>query len=122
MEVGKLIHFVEDKVNHRTISMKPFGCMPSSGVSDGVQGIVQSMYPDAIFLPIETTGDGRGPHEPKSRSTEGTDAPRRQGARLRRTPSAPQGGRRRQRGCSGDRMPGLGLVRALRSTCRAASR
>ena len=35
MEVGKLIHFVEDKVNHMTISVKPFGCMPSSGVSDG---------------------------------------------------------------------------------------
>jgi len=59
MEVGKLIHFVEDKVNHLTISVKPFGCMPSSGVSDGVQGIVQAKYPDALFLPIETTGDGK---------------------------------------------------------------
>ena len=27
MEVGKLIHFVEDKVNHMTISVKPFGCI-----------------------------------------------------------------------------------------------
>ena len=59
MEVGKLIHFVEDRVNHMTISVKPFGCMPSSGVSDGVQGIVTSQYPAAIFLPIETTGDGK---------------------------------------------------------------
>jgi len=59
MEVGKLIHFVEDRVNHMTISVKPFGCMPSSGVSDGVQTIVQAMYPDGIFLPIETTGDGK---------------------------------------------------------------
>lgn len=59
MEVGKLIHFIEDKVNHMTISVKPFGCMPSSGVSDGVQVVVQSKYPDAIFLPIETTGDGK---------------------------------------------------------------
>lgn len=58
MEVGKLIHFVEDRVNHMTISVKPFGCMPSSGVSDGVQAIVQAQYPEAIFLPIETTGDG----------------------------------------------------------------
>lgn len=58
MEVGKLIHFVEDKVNHMTISVKPFGCMPSSGVSDGVQSIVTAHYPEAIFLPIETTGDG----------------------------------------------------------------
>ena len=58
MEVGKLIHFVEDKVNHMTISVKPFGCMPSSGVSDGVQSLVTAQYPEAIFLPIETTGDG----------------------------------------------------------------
>ena len=58
MEVGKLIHFVEDKVNHMTISVKPFGCMPSSGVSDGVQSIITTKWPEAIFLPIETTGDG----------------------------------------------------------------
>lgn len=59
MEVGKLIHFVEDKVNHMTISVKPFGCMPSSGVSDGVQSLIQMKWPETIFLPIETTGDGK---------------------------------------------------------------
>ncbi len=59
MEVGKLIHFVEDKVNHMTVSVKPFGCMPSSGVSDGVQSIITGKWPEAIFLPIETTGDGK---------------------------------------------------------------
>ncbi len=58
MEVGKLIHFVEDRWNHMTLSVKPFGCMPSSGVSDGVQSLIASRYPEAIFLPIETTGDG----------------------------------------------------------------
>ena len=58
MEVGKLVHFVEDHVNHLTISVKPFGCMPSSGVSDGVQAAVTTKYPEALFLPIETTGDG----------------------------------------------------------------
>ena len=57
MEVGKLIHFVEDKVNHMTVSVKPFGCMPSSGVSDGVQSLVTAKWPEAIFVPIETTGD-----------------------------------------------------------------
>jgi len=57
MEVGKLIHnVVHNKVN-MTLSVKPFGCMPSSGVSDGVQTIVTEMYPQAIFLPIETSGD-----------------------------------------------------------------
>ncbi|MBM4391858.1 MAG: 2-hydroxyglutaryl-CoA dehydratase [Deltaproteobacteria bacterium] len=59
MEVGKLVHFIEDRVNHMTISVKPFGCMPSSGVSDGVQAAITARYPDAIFLPIETTGDGK---------------------------------------------------------------
>jgi predicted nucleotide-binding protein (sugar kinase/HSP70/actin superfamily) len=58
MEVGKLIHFVEDQVNHMTLSVKPFGCMPSSGVSDGIQSIITAKWPEAIFLPIETTGDG----------------------------------------------------------------
>ncbi len=57
MEVGKLIHFVEDRINHMTVSVKPFGCMPSSGVSDGVQTLVQSRFPESIFVPIETTGD-----------------------------------------------------------------
>jgi predicted nucleotide-binding protein (sugar kinase/HSP70/actin superfamily) len=58
MEVGKLVHFVQDQLNHMTLSVKPFGCMPSSGVSDGVQAAVQGRFPEAIFLPIETTGDG----------------------------------------------------------------
>ncbi len=39
------------------ISCKPFGCMPSSGVSDGVQAKVMSMYPNLNFLSIETSGD-----------------------------------------------------------------
>ena len=58
MEVGKLIHFVEDQVNHMTVSVKPFGCMPSSGVSDGVMSFVTAKWPGTIFIPIETTGDG----------------------------------------------------------------
>nr|WP_295975241.1 2-hydroxyglutaryl-CoA dehydratase [uncultured Bacillus sp.] len=58
MEVGKLIlNVIKRKVN-MTISVKPFGCMPSSGVSDGVQSMITEIYPEAIFLPIETTGDG----------------------------------------------------------------
>jgi len=58
MEVGKLIQNVTHKKAHMTISVKPFGCMPSSSVSDGVQSIIVEKYPEAIFLPIETTGDG----------------------------------------------------------------
>lgn len=58
MEVGKLILNVMKRKVNMTISVKPFGCMPSSGVSDGVQSLITEKYPDAIFLPIETTGDG----------------------------------------------------------------
>lgn len=58
MEVGKLIYFIQEKRNHMTLSIKPFGCMPSAGVSDGIQSRVMAKFPNAIFLPIETTGDG----------------------------------------------------------------
>lgn len=58
MEVGKLIlNIAKSKVN-MTLSIKPFGCMPSSSVSDGVQSMITEMYPQGIFLPIETNGDG----------------------------------------------------------------
>lgn len=58
MEVGKLIHNVVDQKVNMTLSIKPFGCMPSSAVSDGVQSLITELYPAAIFLPIETNGDG----------------------------------------------------------------
>ncbi len=58
MEVGKLIlNIAKSKVN-MTLSIKPFGCMPSSSVSDGVQSMITELYPQGIFLPIETNGDG----------------------------------------------------------------
>src|SRR5439155_626512 len=60
MEVGKLILNVTHKKATMTLSVKPFGCMPSSGVSDGVQSIITEKYPETIFLPIETSGDGAG--------------------------------------------------------------
>ncbi len=58
MEVGKLILNAKKSKVNMTVSVKPFGCMPSSGVSDGVQSKITELYPNAIFLPIETTGDG----------------------------------------------------------------
>jgi len=58
MEVGKLIQIYKHKKANLVISVKPFGCMPSSGVSDGIQSKVTARYPEANFLPIETSGDG----------------------------------------------------------------
>jgi len=58
MEVGKLVDMVRRRVAHMVVSVKPFGCMPSSGVSDGVQSLITARHPDAIFTAVETTGDG----------------------------------------------------------------
>ncbi|MBX3248966.1 MAG: 2-hydroxyglutaryl-CoA dehydratase [Myxococcales bacterium] len=58
LEVAKLILNVINQKSHMTVSVKPFGCMPSSGVSDGVQSVITERYPEAIFCPVETSGDG----------------------------------------------------------------
>jgi len=58
MEVGKLIQNVAYQKVNMTLSVKPFGCMPSSSVSDGIQSFITELYPQGIFLPIETNGDG----------------------------------------------------------------
>src|SRR3954469_5464735 len=59
MEVGKLIMNVLHSKAHMTLSVKPFGCMPSAGVSDGVQTAITEKFPGTIFCPVETSGDGR---------------------------------------------------------------
>ena len=40
------------------LSLKPFGCMPSTQ-SDGVQACVVEHYNNMIFLPVETSGEGK---------------------------------------------------------------
>ena len=57
LEVGKNIYYTVHKKAHMVLSLKPFGCMPSSQ-SDGVQSAVMSHFKDMIFLPIETSGEG----------------------------------------------------------------
>ncbi len=56
LEVGSLIHCSKNKKAHMMISVKPFGCMPSTG-SDGIQSKVLVDYPNIIFLSVETSGD-----------------------------------------------------------------
>ena len=58
MEVAKLMLNVAEQKATMTLSVKPFGCMPSSGVSDGVQTVITELHPDAIYCPVETSGDG----------------------------------------------------------------
>jgi predicted nucleotide-binding protein (sugar kinase/HSP70/actin superfamily) len=59
MEVGKLILNTIGKKAHMTLSVKPFGCMPSAGVSDGVQSAITERFPGTIYCPVETSGDGK---------------------------------------------------------------
>ena len=56
MEVGKHIYMIKHKKAHMVISVKPFGCMPSTQ-SDGVQAKVIEDLGDTIFISVETSGD-----------------------------------------------------------------
>ena len=58
LEVAHLLESIEHKLSHLVISVKPFGCMPSSAVSDGIQPLITNCYPSANFLSIETSGEG----------------------------------------------------------------
>src|SRR5487761_168222 len=57
LEVAKNIYYSNKELCHMVLSLKPFGCMPSTQ-SDGAQSAVVSQYKDMIFLPIETSGEG----------------------------------------------------------------
>ncbi len=57
LEVAKNIYYSNRELCHMVLSLKPFGCMPSTQ-SDGAQSAVVSHYKDMIFLPIETSGEG----------------------------------------------------------------
>ena len=57
LEVAKNIYCVNRDLAHMVLSVKPFGCMPSTQ-SDGAQAAVVANYPDMIYLPIETSGEG----------------------------------------------------------------
>lgn len=56
MEVGNLINCAKKSKAHMMVSVKPFGCMPSTG-SDGIQAKVLADYPNVIYLSVETSGD-----------------------------------------------------------------
>ncbi|RUM90580.1 MAG: hypothetical protein DSZ26_02885 [Thermovibrio sp.] len=56
LEVGKHVYSIIHKKAHMVLSVKPFGCMPSTQ-SDGAQTRVLSDYPESIFISVETSGD-----------------------------------------------------------------
>jgi len=57
LEVAKNIYYSNKDLAHMVLSLKPFGCMPSTQ-SDGAQSAVVNLYKDMIYLPIETSGEG----------------------------------------------------------------
>jgi len=57
LEVAKNIYYSNKDLCHMVLSLKPFGCMPSTQ-SDGAQAAVISHFKDIIYLPVETSGEG----------------------------------------------------------------
>jgi hypothetical protein len=57
LEVGKTVYYTVHRHCHMVLSLKPFGCMPSTQ-SDGAQAAVVSNFRDMIYLPVETSGEG----------------------------------------------------------------
>lgn len=57
MEVAHHIHMAKHELVDMIISVKPFSCLSSSGVSDGVQVKVCEDYPNLEFVAVETNGD-----------------------------------------------------------------
>jgi predicted nucleotide-binding protein (sugar kinase/HSP70/actin superfamily) len=58
MEVAKNIYYHQQHKCHMVLSLKPFGCMPSTQ-SDGVQAAVVEHHENMIFIPVETAGEGK---------------------------------------------------------------
>ena len=57
LEVGKNVYYSTRHAAHMVLSLKPFGCMPSTQ-SDGVQSTVAARVNNVLFLPIETAAEG----------------------------------------------------------------
>jgi predicted nucleotide-binding protein (sugar kinase/HSP70/actin superfamily) len=57
LEVGKNVLYSTQNAAHMVLSLKPFGCMPSTQ-SDGVQSLVAAKVRNVLFLPIETAAEG----------------------------------------------------------------
>jgi len=57
LEVAKNIYYSNKGLAHMVLSLKPFGCMPSTQ-SDGAQAAVIEHYKEMIYIPIETSGEG----------------------------------------------------------------
>ena len=57
LEIAKSLHYTRQRKCHMVLSLKPFGCMPSTQ-SDGVMALVAAKHSGMVFLPVETAADG----------------------------------------------------------------
>lgn len=57
LEVGKSLYCAKHSLAHLIISVKPFGCLPSTQ-SDAVQWSLVNRAGGFAFLPVETSGEG----------------------------------------------------------------
>jgi predicted nucleotide-binding protein (sugar kinase/HSP70/actin superfamily) len=57
MEIGHHIHTVQHRLANMVLSVKPFTCLSSNGVSDGIQPAVTELHPQSVFVSVETNGD-----------------------------------------------------------------
>lgn len=59
LEVARALEATQRRAVHLVVSVKPFGCLPSTSLSDGVLAPLLRRMADApAFLALETTGDG----------------------------------------------------------------
>ncbi|MES0489644.1 MAG: hypothetical protein ABUK01_06620 [Leptospirales bacterium] len=58
LEVAKNIYYTKNRLAHMVLSIKPFGCMPST-ISDAIQAKVVEDFDNMVFLPVETSGEGK---------------------------------------------------------------
>jgi hypothetical protein len=57
LEVAKSLYYTRHRLAHMVLSLKPFGCMPSTQ-SDAVQSALAAQVEDLLFLAVETAADG----------------------------------------------------------------
>lgn len=57
LEVAKSLYYTQNQLCHMVMSLKPFGCMPSTQ-SDGAMAAVASQCEGMLFLSVETSGEG----------------------------------------------------------------
>lgn len=58
LEVAELLRAQRDRSAELVVSIKPFGCLPSSAISDGVARELAARCPRVVFEAIETSGEG----------------------------------------------------------------